>query len=71
MYSLAYNYQSVTMIVLGRAFIGIGGCRILSRKYIASIIPDKHKPKVASLFVCAFAVGMTLGPASSLVLSKI
>lgn len=29
------------MIVIGRMLIGIGGSRILARKYIASYIPDK------------------------------
>lgn len=34
MYTIASRYSSVILLVAGRAFIGIGGARILSRKYI-------------------------------------
>lgn len=59
------------MIVIGRIFIGVGGARILARKYIAGYIPDHEKPRVASLFVCSTVIGMTLGPATSVFLSEI
>lgn len=39
-YSIAYNFNSIAILVLGRLMIGLGGGRVLARKYIANFIPD-------------------------------
>jgi hypothetical protein len=51
-----------------RLLIGVGGARMLARKYVALNIAEHAKSKYSSFFVLFSAVGMTGGPGLALVL---
>eukprot|EP01016_Furgasonia_blochmanni_P053376 TRINITY_DN8618_c0_g1_i1.p1 TRINITY_DN8618_c0_g1~~TRINITY_DN8618_c0_g1_i1.p1 ORF type:complete len:423 (+),score=57.52 TRINITY_DN8618_c0_g1_i1:263-1531(+) len=49
--------------------MGVGGARVLGRKYIAQNVIESAKTKYSSFFVVASAFGITLGPGLSALLS--
>eukprot|EP01016_Furgasonia_blochmanni_P048980 TRINITY_DN7380_c0_g1_i10.p1 TRINITY_DN7380_c0_g1~~TRINITY_DN7380_c0_g1_i10.p1 ORF type:complete len:399 (+),score=4.04 TRINITY_DN7380_c0_g1_i10:265-1461(+) len=70
LYSLAHEFQSLGVLIVGRVFIGCGGVRILGRKYIAQKVAESAKSKYSSLFVFSSAIGMTLGPGLAVILGQ-
>eukprot|EP01016_Furgasonia_blochmanni_P057127 TRINITY_DN9862_c0_g3_i1.p1 TRINITY_DN9862_c0_g3~~TRINITY_DN9862_c0_g3_i1.p1 ORF type:complete len:709 (+),score=161.53 TRINITY_DN9862_c0_g3_i1:174-2300(+) len=67
-YSIADEFGSISLLILGRLLIGVGGARVLARKYIAFNIAEYAKTKYSSYFVLFSALGMTVGPGLALVL---
>ena len=64
-YSLAWDYNSIAWLLLGRFITGLGGCRAINRRYIADNVSEVNRTQASSLFVAASAVGMACGPLSA------
>ncbi|KAK9079689.1 hypothetical protein SSX86_001362 [Deinandra increscens subsp. villosa] len=63
MYALAYDFDSLTVLLLGRVFCGLGSARAVNRRYISDCVPLKIRMQASAGFVSASALGMACGPA--------
>nr|GEU80732.1 SPX domain-containing membrane protein At4g22990-like [Tanacetum cinerariifolium] len=63
MYALAYDFNSITVLLLGRLFCGLGSARAVNRRYISDCVPLKIRMRASAGFVSASALGMACGPA--------
>ncbi|XP_075505846.1 SPX domain-containing membrane protein At4g22990-like isoform X2 [Primulina tabacum] len=63
MYALAYDLNSISMLLLGRLFCGLGSARAVNRRYISDCVPIKIRMQASAAFVSASALGMACGPA--------
>ncbi|XWS38425.1 hypothetical protein CRYUN_Cryun19dG0130400 [Craigia yunnanensis] len=63
MYALAYDLNSLTVLLLGRLFCGFGSARAVNRRYISDCVPLKIRMQASAGFVSASALGMACGPA--------
>ncbi|KAI3822176.1 hypothetical protein L1987_09760 [Smallanthus sonchifolius] len=63
MYALAYDFDSITVLLLGRVFCGLGSARAVNRRYISDCVPLKIRMQASAGFVSASALGMACGPA--------
>ncbi|KAG8496015.1 hypothetical protein CXB51_009108 [Gossypium anomalum] len=63
MYALAYDMNSLTVLILGRLFCGLGSARAVNRRYISDCVPLKIRMQASAGFVSASALGMACGPA--------
>ncbi|KAF3672720.1 SPX domain-containing membrane protein [Capsicum annuum] len=63
MYALAYDLQSIPVLLLGRIFCGLGSARAVNRRYISDCVPLKIRMQASAGFVSASALGMACGPA--------
>ncbi|XP_010523060.1 PREDICTED: SPX domain-containing membrane protein At4g22990-like [Tarenaya hassleriana] len=63
LYALAYDINSITVLLVGRLFCGLGSARAISRRYISDCVPLKFRMKASAAFVSASALGMACGPA--------
>ncbi|KAG0484305.1 hypothetical protein HPP92_008384 [Vanilla planifolia] len=63
MYALAYDCKSLTVLLLGRLFCGMGSARAVNRRYISDCVPLKIRMQASAGFVSASALGMACGPA--------
>ncbi|XP_039051937.1 SPX domain-containing membrane protein At4g22990-like isoform X3 [Hibiscus syriacus] len=63
MYALAYDLNSLTVLLLGRLFCGFGSARAVNRRYISDCVPLKILMQASAGFVSASALGMACGPA--------
>ncbi|KAM7256747.1 hypothetical protein ACFE04_012488 [Oxalis oulophora] len=63
MYALAYDFNSITILLLGRLFCGLGSARAVNRRYISDCVPLKIRMQASASFVSASALGMACGPA--------
>ncbi|KAG6428701.1 hypothetical protein SASPL_112956 [Salvia splendens] len=63
MYALAYDAGSLTVLLLGRVFCGLGSARAVNRRYISDCVPLKIRMQASAAFVSASALGMACGPA--------
>ncbi|KAL3696413.1 hypothetical protein R1sor_010489 [Riccia sorocarpa] len=61
-YAVAYDYRSVTLLILGRLLCGFGSARAVNRRYISDCVPLKMRLKASAAFVSASALGMAAGP---------
>lgn len=68
MYSCAYNYKSIWMCVLGRAITGLGGPRLINRRYVADATPFSLRTAASASFAGATALGAAMGPAAAILL---
>ncbi|XP_019097042.1 PREDICTED: SPX domain-containing membrane protein At4g22990-like [Camelina sativa] len=62
-YALAYDMNSIVLLLLGRLFCGLGSARVINRRYISDCVPLKLRMKASAGFVSASALGMACGPA--------
>ncbi|KAG0486131.1 hypothetical protein HPP92_008226 [Vanilla planifolia] len=60
MYALAYDCKSLTVLLLGRLFCGMGSARAVNRRYISDCVPLKIRMQASAGFVSASALGMAL-----------
>ncbi|KAK6162429.1 hypothetical protein DH2020_002270 [Rehmannia glutinosa] len=65
LYALAYDLNSVYILLIGRLFCGLGSARAVNRRYISDCVPLKKRMKASVGFVSAGALGMACGPAFS------
>lgn len=63
MYALAYDCNSIAVLLLGRLFCGLGSARAVNRRYISDCVPLKIRMQASAAFVSASALGMACGPA--------
>ncbi|XP_074358574.1 SPX domain-containing membrane protein At4g22990-like [Apium graveolens] len=63
MYALAYDVNSLGLLVFGRLFCGLGSARAVNRRYISDCVPLKIRMQASAGFVSASAFGMACGPA--------
>ncbi|PON57499.1 Major facilitator [Parasponia andersonii] len=63
MYALAYDVNSIWILLLGRLFCGLGSARAVNRRYISDCVPLKIRMQASAGFVSASALGMACGPA--------
>ncbi|VAI59476.1 unnamed protein product [Triticum turgidum subsp. durum] len=63
LYALAYDLNSLTVLILGRLLCGLGSARAVNRRYISDCVPLKIRLKASAGFVSASALGMACGPA--------
>ncbi|XWS49872.1 hypothetical protein CRYUN_Cryun12cG0040700 [Craigia yunnanensis] len=63
MYAMAYDLNSITVLLLGRLFCGFGSARAVNRRYISDCVPLKIRMQASAGFVSASALGMACGPA--------
>ncbi|XP_059442014.1 SPX domain-containing membrane protein At4g22990-like [Corylus avellana] len=63
MYALAYDLNSIAVLLIGRLFCGLGSARAVNRRYISDCVPLKYRMQASAGFVSASALGMACGPA--------
>ncbi|XP_021901762.1 SPX domain-containing membrane protein At4g22990-like isoform X2 [Carica papaya] len=63
MYALAYDLNSIAVLLLGRLLCGFGSARAVNRRYISDCVPLKIRMQASAGFVSASALGMACGPA--------
>ncbi|XP_073042930.1 SPX domain-containing membrane protein At4g22990-like isoform X1 [Primulina eburnea] len=63
MYALAYDFNSLAVLLLGRLFCGFGSARAVNRRYISDCVPVEIRMQASAGFVSASALGMACGPA--------
>ena len=68
MYSFAYNYRSITLCILGRAITGLGGPRLINRRYVADATPYSLRTAASASFAAATSLGAAMGPAAAIIL---
>ncbi|XP_052170292.1 SPX domain-containing membrane protein At4g22990-like isoform X2 [Diospyros lotus] len=62
LYALAYDMNSIYVLLIGRVFCGLGSARAVNRRYISDCVPHKMRMKASAGFVSASALGMACGP---------
>ncbi|KAH7290745.1 hypothetical protein KP509_30G061800 [Ceratopteris richardii] len=63
LYALAYDLDSIAILLVGRLFCGLGSARAVNRRYISDWVPIKNRLQASAGFVSASALGMAVGPA--------
>ncbi|KAL0373174.1 UNVERIFIED_CONTAM: SPX domain-containing membrane protein [Sesamum calycinum] len=63
MYAMAYDLNSLSVLLLGRLLCGFGSARAVNRRYISDCVPLKIRMQASAGFVSASALGMACGPA--------
>ncbi|XP_023908970.2 SPX domain-containing membrane protein At4g22990 [Quercus suber] len=63
LYALAYDLNSISVLLIGRLFCGLGSARAINRRYISDCVPLKLRMQASAAFVSASALGMACGPA--------
>lgn len=61
-YAAAYEMSSPFLLFLGRFCIGVGGSRVVNRRYTAETVSVKLRTNYSAYFVFAGSFGMALGP---------
>ncbi|KAL6633780.1 hypothetical protein ACP70R_026451 [Stipagrostis hirtigluma subsp. patula] len=62
LYALAYDLNSLTVLIVGRLLCGLGSARAVNRRYISDCVPLKIRLQASAGFVSASALGMACGP---------
>lgn len=63
LYALAYDFNSIAILLIGRLLCGLGSARAVNRRYISDCVPLKIRMQASAGFVSASALGMACGPA--------
>lgn len=63
LYSIAYEFQNIWLVLIGRLLCGLGGARALNRRFISDTIPIKRRTQACAAFVAGSALGVAFGPA--------
>ncbi|XP_058224751.1 SPX domain-containing membrane protein At4g22990-like isoform X2 [Rhododendron vialii] len=63
LYALAYDLNSIYVLLIGRLCCGLGSARAVNRRYITDCVPLKMRMQASAAFVSASALGMACGPA--------
>ncbi|XP_019705619.1 SPX domain-containing membrane protein OsI_17046 isoform X1 [Elaeis guineensis] len=63
LYALAYDLNSIAILLIGRLLCGLGSARAVNRRYISDCVPLKIRMQASAGFVSASALGMACGPA--------
>ena len=71
LYSIAYDLESLTILLMGRFLFGMGGARAVNRRYIADFVSMRAMTKYCAAFVAMGALGLAVGPGFASLLSFI
>ncbi|KAL5650266.1 hypothetical protein ACJX0J_041075, partial [Zea mays] len=63
LYALAFDLNSLSVLLIGRLLCGLGSARAVNRRYISDCVPLKMRLQASAGFVSASALGMACGPA--------
>lgn len=63
LYAMAYDANSLYVLIIGRILCGLGSARAVNRRYISDCVPLKIRLQASAAFVSASALGMAAGPA--------
>ncbi|XP_030538165.1 SPX domain-containing membrane protein At4g22990 isoform X2 [Rhodamnia argentea] len=63
MYAMAYDMNSIAILLIGRLLCGFGSARAVNRRYISDCVPMRIRMQASAGFVSASALGMACGPA--------
>lgn len=63
LYAMAYDFDSIAVLLIGRLLCGFGSARAVNRRYISDCVPLKIRMQASAGFVSASALGMACGPA--------
>lgn len=69
LYVLAWPFDSMTLVLVGRLVNGLGAARAINRRYIADSFTFEERTAASAKFVTAGALGMASGPAVAALLS--
>lgn len=61
-YFLAYPLKSPILLLAGRLLIGVGGARVINRRYIATYVKPRARTAWNSAYVAGSIIGRGLGP---------
>mmetsp|Transcript_12610 Transcript_12610/g.22590 ORF Transcript_12610/g.22590 Transcript_12610/m.22590 type:complete len:805 (-) Transcript_12610:21-2435(-) len=70
-YALALKYDSIELIMIGRALNGFGSARSINRRFIADTFSKRDRTAASAAFVTAGALGMACGPALAAIFSQL
>ncbi|KAJ8506101.1 hypothetical protein OPV22_006987 [Ensete ventricosum] len=70
LYALAYDLNSIAILIIGRLLCGFGSARAVNRRYISDCVPLRTRMKASAGFVSASALGIACGPAIAGLLQK-
>jgi hypothetical protein len=71
LYLSADSANSLILLIAGRIFLGAGGARIVTRKFVALMVATHARTKYSAIFVAFTALGKTQGPGLSSVFQLI
>jgi hypothetical protein len=71
LYAAAYNYKSVGMALAGRFLTGLGGPKVIIRRYMADTTSLNIRTSVNAGFGMVVAAGSALGPGCAILLNKL
>ncbi|XP_004298733.1 PREDICTED: SPX domain-containing membrane protein At4g11810-like [Fragaria vesca subsp. vesca] len=63
LYAMAYDLNSIWVLLIGRLLCGFGSARAVNRRYISDCVPLRIRMQASAGFVSASALGMACGPA--------
>ncbi|XP_078439808.1 major Facilitator Superfamily with SPX (SYG1/Pho81/XPR1) domain-containing protein isoform X2 [Wolffia australiana] len=63
LYAVAFDLNSIAILLIGRVLCGLGSARAVNRRYISDCVPLKIRMQASAGFVSASALGMACGPA--------
>ncbi len=69
-YSLAFNYKSLPMALIGRFLTGLGGPKMIVRRYMADTTSVSIRTSVNAGFGMVVAAGSALGPGCAILISN-
>ena len=69
-YSSAFRYRSLSMALTGRFLTGLGGPKMIVRRYMADTTSVGIRTSVNALFGMVVAAGSALGPGCAILLSR-
>lgn len=70
-YALALQYESITLVMVGRFLNGFGSARSINRRFIADTYARAERTAASAAFVTAGTLGMATGPAIAAILGHL
>lgn len=67
-YNSENNLPSIIILVIGRMLLGVGGARLLTRKYVSLYVQPWALSKYSAIFVATSTAGVCMGPGLQAVL---
>lgn len=71
LYGLALHFKSIELVLIGRIGVGLGGPRVINRRYIADVSPIAQRTAISATFVTLSAAGTAVGPGLSAICQSI
>eukprot|EP00550_Attheya_septentrionalis_P012029 CAMPEP_0198306292 /NCGR_PEP_ID=MMETSP1449-20131203/58340_1 /TAXON_ID=420275 /ORGANISM="Attheya septentrionalis, Strain CCMP2084" /LENGTH=869 /DNA_ID=CAMNT_0044008843 /DNA_START=120 /DNA_END=2729 /DNA_ORIENTATION=- len=68
LYASAYAHQSISMCLIGRMLTGLGGPKVINRRYMADATPFSFRTMASAAFAMSTALGAALGPGTAVIL---